>query len=286
MKYVLLTLISLAGTLPAAAQMAADLGRAEWYRPPRLTVMMGFIKDPQHQRFSVKQWSEGIGEKFDAAAIAARMKRAGVTQVIWYDKWIDGLVFRKTKTTTYVTARDFLGELAPECRKQGIKLVIYFNTFYDGNPEFAQWAAVDQRGKPIAFSRFWPENLLSIFSPFRAKALEQIRELVADYGVDGLYLDVPGYALISYDQWTREAFRKTVGKDVDDAGLVERRRFAIQSAVQWNQEVAEFVHRLNPKVTVATNELIDPVVEGPARSMAMSRGWTTSPLSCTRRTCR
>ena len=255
----------------ALAQMAADLGRAEWYRPPHLSVMMGFIKDPQHQRFTVKEWAADIGAKFDAASVAGRLHRAGVTQIIWYDKWIDGLVFRKTKTTKYVTARDFLADLAPECRKNGIKLVIYFNTFYDGNPEFAQWAAVDQRGQRITFSRFWPENLLSMYSPFREKALEQIRELVVDYRVDGLWLDVPGYALVSYDQWTRDAFRKSVGKDVDDATLAERRRFAIQSSVQWNQEVADFVHRLNPKVTIATNELIDPVTEGPARAVAMSK---------------
>lgn len=255
----------------APAQMAADLGRAEWYRPPQLTVMMGFIKDPQHQRFTVPEWASGIGAKFDAASVVGRLRRAGVTQIIWYDKWIDGLVFRKTRTTGYVTARDFLADLAPECRKSGIKLVIYFNTFYDGNPEFAQWAAVDQRGRRITFSPVWPENLLSVYSPFREKALEQIRELVVDYGVDGLYLDVPGYALISYDQWTREAFRKSVGKDVDDATLAERRRFAIQSAVRWNQAVADFVHQLNPKVTIATNELIDPVTEGPARAAAMSK---------------
>lgn len=258
-------------SLLSPAQLPSALGRAEYYRPPQLTIMMGFIKDPEHKRFTVKEWSVGIGKSFDAAAFVERARRAGVTQIIWYDKWIDGLVFRKTKTTGYVTERDFLADLAPQCRKHGIKLVIYFNTFYDGNPEFAQWAAVDQKGKPITFSPFWPENLLSIYSPFRDKALEQIRELVVDYGVDGLYLDVPSYALISYDTWTREAFRKQVGKGVDDATLDERRRFAVDSAVKWNQDVAEFIHKLNPKVTVVTNELIDPVIEGPARAAAMAR---------------
>lgn len=253
------------------AQLPPDLGRAEWYRPPKLSVMMGFIKDPEHKQFTVREWSKGIGAKFDAAAFVERAHRDGVTEIIWYDKWIDGLVFRKTKTTSYTTERDFLADLAPQCRTHGIKLVIYFNTFYDGNPEFAQWAARDQTGKPIPFSPSWPENLLSIYSPFRDKALEQIRELVVDYRVDGLYLDVPSYALVSYDQWTRDAFRKWVGKDIDDATLAERRRFATESAVRWNGEVAEFIHKLNPKVTVVTNELIDPVTEGPARAASMAK---------------
>ncbi len=261
---------ALLACLPVLAQIADHLGAAEWYRPPQLTVMVGFIKDPQHKHFTVKEWAASIGGNFDAAALVERCKRAGAVQIIWYDKWIDGLVFRKTRTTGYVTERDFLAPLSAACKKHGIKLVAYFNTFYDGNPEFAQWAAVDQRGKPIPFSRFWPENLLSMYSPFREKALEQIRELVVDYGIDGIWLDVPSYAIISHDRWTREAFRKQYGKDMDDATMAERWRFANESAVNWNRDVAEFVRKLNPKVTVTTNEAVDAVVEGPDRAAGMA----------------
>lgn len=260
----------LAGCLPLVAQLAGNLGAAEWYRPPQLSLMVGFIKDPQHQHFTVKQWAAGIGANFDAASLVERAKRAGVVQIIWYDKWIDGLVFRKTKTTSYVTERDFLAPLVAECKKRGVRLVTYFNTFYDGNPEFAQWAAVDQRGKPIPFSPFWPESLMSIYSPFREKAREQIRELVTDYGVDGIWLDVPGYAVISHDPWTREAFRSEYGKDMDEATMAERWKFANESAVRWNKEVADFVRKLNPKVTVTTNEAVDPILEGPARATGMA----------------
>jgi len=150
-----------------AQRLPKDLGPAEFYRPPQLTLMIGFIKDPQHKNFTLEEWAKGIGKNFDAPRLVARAKQAGVVQIIWYDKWIDGLVFRKTQTTSFVTWRDFLAELAPECRRHGIKLVTYFNTFYDGNPEFAQWACVDQRGRPIPFSPFWPLNLLSMHSPFR-----------------------------------------------------------------------------------------------------------------------
>jgi hypothetical protein len=253
----------------AAQPLPKDLGPAEYYRPPQLTLMIGFIKDPQHKNFTVPQWAKGIGKNFDAVQIAERSKRAGVAQIIWYDKWIDGLVFHKTKTTSYHTERDFLAELAPECRKRGIKLVIYFNTYYDGNPEFAPWACVDQRGKPIPFSPFWPENLLSMYSPFREKALEQIRELFVDYGVDGIWLDVPTYASISYDRWTREAFKKQYGKDMDEASAPERAKFWVESSVNWNREVAAFVRKLKPAATVTTNALVDPVAGGPAWAAGM-----------------
>jgi len=281
MKSARFLIIFLAVSVSGAAQgLPRDLGPAEYYRPPQLTLMFGFIKDPQHKNFTVSEWAKGIGGNFDAVQIAERCKRAGVAQVIWYDKWIDGLVFHKTKTTRYHTERDFLAELAPECRKRGIKLVIYFNTYYDGNPEFAAWACVDQRGKPIPFSPSWPENLLSMYSPFRDKVLEQIRELFVDYNVDGIWLDVPTYASLSYDRWTREAFKKQVGKDMDEASASERARFWVESSVNWNREVAAFVRKLKPTATVTTNAAIDPISGGPmsAAGMGESLDYFTSEL--------
>lgn len=247
----------------AAGPLPTDLGPAEYYRPPQLTLMTGFIKDPQHSGFEVDEWARSIGKNFDAKKLVSRVKQAGFAQIIWYDKWIDGLVFRRTKTTSYVTERDFLGELAPECKRQGIKLVIYFNTFYDGNPEFERWACVDQRGKPVSFSPFWPLNLLSMYSPFREKALEQIRELLVDYDVDGIWLDVPSYGSFCYDEWSREAFKKQFGKPMEQASAMERQRFSIRSARTWNKEVAAFIRRVKPEATVTTNGFPDPLAEGP-----------------------
>jgi len=64
----------------ACAQMADDLGRAEWYRPPRLTVMMGFTNGPQHQRFTVRTWSSEIGARFDAEPVAGRAFLAAASE--------------------------------------------------------------------------------------------------------------------------------------------------------------------------------------------------------------
>jgi hypothetical protein len=264
MKSVRFLIVFLVFSVSGIAQrLPRDLGPTEYYRPPQLTLMLGFIKDPQHKNYTVPEWAKGIGGNFSAVQIAERCKRAGVAQLIWYDKWIDGLVFHKTKTTSYHTERDFLVELAPECRKRDIKLVIYFNTYYDGNPEFAAWACVDQRGRPIPFGNAWPENMLSMYSPFREKVLEQIRELFVDYNVDGIWLDVPSYASLSYDRWTREAFKKQVGKEMDEASASERARFRVESTVNWNREVAAFVHKLKPTATLTTNIFIDPIAGGP-----------------------
>ena len=245
-------------------------GAADYYRPPQLTLMAGFIKDPQHKGFTVAQWAEGIGQNFDARQLVERCRRAGVVEIIWYDKWIDGLVFRPTKTTSYHTKKNFLAELAPECRRARIKLVIYFNTFFDDNPEFAQWACTDQRGRPIPFSTFWPSNMLSMYSPYREKVLEQIRELFVDYDVDGIWLDVPRFPLMTYDRWSREEFRRRYGKEYAGASPEERAAFATASRNGWNKDVAAFVRKLKPSAVVTTNHWADPLSEGPLAAAGLA----------------
>lgn len=237
----------------------------------RVSVMAGFIKDPQHFNYTVPQWAKGIGARFDARAFVARVKQAGASEIIWYDKWIDGLVFRHTKTTGFQTERDFLSELAPECKRQGIKLVIYFNTFTDGNPEYEQWSCTDQQGKPIPWGPTWPCNMPSRFSPFREKVLEQIRELVADHKIDGLWIDVPRQPPICYDRWTREAFRARMGKFPDESTPAERLRFSLDAAAEWNQEVAAFVRKLNPAVTFTTNGVYDATAAGPRHTIGKAQ---------------
>ena len=243
----------------------------EFYRPPKLSLMVGFIKDPQHKEYSVEQWAKNIGIHFDAQKLASRAKSSGMVEIIWYDKWIDGLVFHKTKTTSFMTQRDFLADLAPACREAGLKLIIYFNTFYDGNPQFAKWTCRDQQGQPIVFSPFWPSNLLSIYSPFREKVLQQIHELFADYDVDGLWLDVPNYPTVSYDVWTRDAFEKRLGKPMQAASPAERRKFAIDSITGWTQEVAASARKLKPSAVVTYNGADDPTGSAPRLAVGMAR---------------
>jgi|GEM_PF-4833858 len=253
------------------ARTAEGIGHsADFYRAPQLSLMVGFIKDPEHRNYALEQWAQSIGSEFDARKLAGQAKAAGMVEIIWYDKWIDGLVFHKTRTTSFRTSRDFLADLAPECKRAGLRLILYFNTFYDGNPEFSRWACKDQRGEPLVFSPFWPANLQSIYSPFREKALEQIHELFVDYGADGLWLDVPNYPTISYDPWTQAAFRKQYGKSMEEASAAERRMFAVDSIVHWTQEVAATVRRLQPSAVVTYNGAYDPLGSGPRLAIGMA----------------
>ncbi len=204
------------GTLPILLLTTFFHFGAPADEPPRLTLMAGFLKDPEHPQ-AIEEWREGLGARFDARALVSRAKQAGVSEIIWYDKWHDGLLFHDTKTTSFHSEKDFLAELAPECRRQGVRLVVYFNAFADGNPEFEQWACRDQCGQPVGFGARWHCNHRSIFSPFRRKVLEQLREIVTVYDPDGVWLDAVRVPQVCYDRWSHEAFERQTGKTLEES---------------------------------------------------------------------
>ena len=153
------TLISILATVLALAGSALSdqppPPRPCWHKAPTVSVMTGFIYEPL-KPYTIQQWMENLGNRFDADQWVKDFKEAGASHLIFYDKWIDGLVFHDTKTTNFKTKRDFLRELAAACQRGGLPLVLYFNAVSDGNPEFDPWSLIGRDGKPIVFGARWP----------------------------------------------------------------------------------------------------------------------------------
>ena len=184
----------------------------DWLKPPTLSVMTGFIYEPL-KPYTIQQWMENLGNRFDADAWVKDFKDAGANHLVFYDKWIDGLVFHDTKTTGFKTKRDFLRELAAACQRGGLPLVIYFNAVSDGNPEFDRWALLDRQGNPIVFCPQWPTRYQTLHSPFRQKAVEQVREILSNYGpIHGLWHDIFGERLDTSSPWVAKGYEKMFGE--------------------------------------------------------------------------
>jgi hypothetical protein len=199
------------------AAQAAESGDRAWYRSPRPSVMTGFIYEPK-KPYTIQQWMENLGSKFDAGQWVRDFKEVGASHLVFYDKWIDGLVFHDTKTTGFKTKRDFLRDVAAACRRGGLPLVIYFNAISDGNPQFNQWALLDREGKPIVFADIWPTRYQTLHSPFRQICLEQVRELLGNYGpIDGLWHDIFQERFNTTSEWTAAAYRKMFGEPFEKA---------------------------------------------------------------------
>lgn len=179
--------------------------------------MTGFIYEPL-KPYTIQHWMENLGNRFDAEQWVRDFKEAGASHLVFYDKWIDGLVFHDTKTTNFKTKRDFLRELAAACHRGGLPLVLYFNAVSDGNPEFDPWSLMGRDGKPIVFGARWPTRYQTLHSPFRAKCLAQVREILGNYGpIHGIWHDIFHERLNTTSEWTARGYQKMFGDPFDKA---------------------------------------------------------------------
>ncbi len=247
-----------AGGCVAAAMLlllscGASAGQKTWYRSPSLSIMTGYIYEPKSSH-TLDKWLDGLGQKMDADRWAKDFKEAGADYLIFYDKWIDGLVFHDTKTTSYKTKRDFLKDLAPACRRRGLRLVIYFNALSDGNPQFARWAVRDRRGRPIVFSQRWPTPYQTLHSPFRKVSVEQVRELLTGYGkIDGVWLDIFGERLNTNSTWVAKGYQKMYGRDFTKASGASLAEFNARTLAGYLDEVRALADKHQPQMVWTAN---------------------------------
>jgi hypothetical protein len=218
---------------PGPISQNAPPGRKVWMKSPAVTLMTGFIYEPL-KPYTVQHWQQGLGSRFDADRWVRDFKEVGAEYVIFYDKWIDGLVFHDTKTTGYKTKRDFVGELAAACQRHQLRLVFYFNAVSDGNPEYDAWATRDRQGKPIVFAPMWPTRYQTLHSPFREKALAQARELLTRYGpIDGIWHDIFNERLDTSSPWVAAGYEKMYGEKFEKASGARLAEFDARTLADW-----------------------------------------------------
>ena len=226
----------LVGTRPGWAAQAPG---EHWYRSPTLSVMTGFIKDPR-KPYTIQAWEKNLGKKFDADRWVADFKALGASYLIFYAKWSDGYCFFDTKTTGYKTRRDFCREIAQACRRQNIKLIWYFNSILDANPEFDAWVLRHRNGKPIQGGGEFPMfRFQTLHSPYRTKCLAQVRELLGNYGrVDGMWLDIFNEwgDNETANPWRTRAYERMAGAPFETATPAAVRRFNSQTLAGFLDE--------------------------------------------------
>jgi len=247
-----LVVLGVALTAIALAAPCAAADAPGWARPPQLAVMTGYIKDPPAPQ-TIEEWQQGLGSQFDAAAWVRGFRDAGAAYLIFYDKWIDGLVFHDTQTTGFKTKPDFLREIADACHAQKLPLVIYWNAAYDNDPEFAPYATLDQNGNPICFPDPWICRLLSMHSPFREKAQQQVREILGGYGpIAGLWLDCYSQPWPTTDTYTVKAFEGRYHKSPAEAP--ERAgEFVRDTLVEYLGDLRRIAAELQPDLAFTYN---------------------------------
>ena len=269
--------------IPSVLPSTTRENRAAWYRSPQLFVMTAFIANttdgiwgrdfitrgpwtPERQHEAMTTWRDGLGRDYDADRVAQTFQDAGVTGVIFYDKWHDGLVCHDTALTTFKTDRDFLGETIAALRRRQMKVVVYYSVGLDYNPEFRDndWVCRDAAGKPIGLA--FPEDWQSLHSPYRQYVIDQLVEILHRYGpIEGFWLDILGQPnpfyqraygfgpAFSSDRHTRSAFESWYGKPIEQAAEAELDTFQIRTLAQFWSDLRAALDAERPGVALTWN---------------------------------
>ncbi|WP_309005142.1 alpha-L-fucosidase [Pelagicoccus sp. SDUM812005] len=168
-----------------------------------------WIMDPKMAGIPVDEYKELAGTfnpvDFDARAIAALAKEAGMKYIVITAKHHDGFAMYDTAVDDFniVDAtpwgKDPMMELSEACREAGLGFGFYYShsqdwTFPGGRkgPEF------DANGKPASFDDY-----------FYKKCLPQVEELTTLYGpIELIWFDTPGGMKKSYVQQLVDVVRK------------------------------------------------------------------------------
>jgi len=153
---------------------------------------------------------ENVARGFDGPAFARLLKDAGVEAVCFFSKCAYGWSYYPTRVGLKHPhlERDLLGEAVEACREAGIKFIAYYcieilpPPLAERHPE---WLAREADGSPHLNSErymFCPNGPApgEIFLP-------QLKEIVTEYPVDGIFLD--GYGAlhhVCHCENCREAF--------------------------------------------------------------------------------
>lgn len=149
---------------------------------------------------------------FDAKKIVALAKEAGMKYITFTSKHHDGLAMYDSKVSDYTVVKstpykkDVLRELEQECKKQGIKLFVYYSQLDWDHPDFYPRGWTGRKtGRPE--SGDW--------SAYLKYQNAQIKELAENYDIAGFWFDGWWDQAPHKEDWHREVDYRIKGNDWD-----------------------------------------------------------------------
>jgi len=144
------------------------------------------------------EWYNGAGADIDAAVYMKSLAASNVSAVQMYIKDHHGIAYYDTKVgkRSSFMKGDLLADLVREARAHDIQFLAYYSVGWDNwmaecNPE---WVMRSSDGEPVT-AGYW--TYLCYNTPYREFMLAQLHE-IAQYGVDGLWLDILRYPQMGF----------------------------------------------------------------------------------------
>ncbi len=159
----------------------------------------------------VPDWDPRLLAKFDAAEYVRTIAQAGFESVMQYAKSHVGLCLWPSKVGPLhanMHGRDYFGEVMQECRRAGLCTVAYYSLVYDiwAFDHYPEWRIIPENGiDGILKGR---PGVVCPNSPYRERALAELRELVINYDFQGIFLDMTFWPDVCYCPHCTARFRK------------------------------------------------------------------------------
>ncbi len=173
-------------------------------------------------------------QNFDAAKWVATAKTAGMNYITFITRHHDGFSNWDTKQSDWKITntpygKDALKQLAAECRKQGVKLYLYYSLLDWYRSDYQYETGKTGKGTGRTEKSNWPGYINFM------KA--QLTELLTEYGeIGGIWFD---------GHWDQ------LDNDVDKT---------LKSKVDWKyNEIYELIHRLQPQCLISNNHHLLPI---------------------------
>lgn len=140
-------------------------------------------------------------------------------------------------------------------RERGIGLYIHYSGVWDSQAveHYPDWARIDEKGNR-------DPNNTSVFGPYKDELLvPQLKEVVAAYDLDGLWVDGEcwaaqfDYSPRALAEWTRATGRTAAPKDRSEPGWLEWKTFHRQAFENYLCHWVDALHAFKPGLQITSN---------------------------------
>lgn len=199
---------------------------------------------------------EGYLSQFDPARYAENVKRSGAT--VAYLSAGSCLGLRHYPTDVGLrhreAERDIFGQTVAECRKRGLKVIAYTNTWAtfvaDEHPEWqVVYADGHRRRDKTRFGSLCVNN-----DAYVSYVCAHVQELISRYHPDGLWVDMIGIcAPVCFCETCRRKYGKPLPRviDRDDPALYEYLDYKAEVVQRYLETVRAAAKSIDPDITVA-----------------------------------
>ncbi len=239
-----------AADAPADKAELLPLARPAFKQPPD---WFARVVRNVHIDFHTPAWAK-VGEKFDARQFADTIEGANCSSAVVFAKCHHGLAYYNTKAGVRHPKLDFdlLAAQAKALRERGLFCFAYFSANVDAeqNRRHPDWRQVHE-GNRVNQGNF---SAVCFNSPYREQVfIPQLEEVVRDYPVDGLWIDMMGYYPDRCLCEHCKAKAHRAGIDINDPA--KRHQFTEELVREVVREVHQRLKKIRPSIVLHFNHL-------------------------------